>query len=93
MESVGQGRNQYIEVWFWLVALLAGGLAVMALPVPKLAALALIFGIATIKAALVMRHYMHLKSESLFIIAVVLTPVLLFIGLAIALIPDIAMHR
>ena len=93
MESVEQGRTQYIEVWFWLVALLVAGLAVMALPVPKLAALALIFSIATIKAALVVRNYMHLKSESLFILAVVLVPVLLFIGLAIALIPDIAMHR
>jgi len=93
MESAGQARTQYIEVWFWLVALLVAGLAVMALPVPKLAALALIFSIATIKAALVVRNYMHLKSEGLFIIAVVLAPVLLFIGLAIALIPDIAMHR
>jgi len=93
MESVEQERSEYIGVWFWLVALLVAGLAVMALPVPKLAALALIFSIATIKAALVVRNYMHLKSENLFVIAVVLVPVLLFIGLAIALIPDIAMHR
>jgi len=93
MESVEHGLARYIGVWVWLVALLAAGLAVMALPVPKLAALALIFGIASIKAALVIRNYMHLKYESLFIIAVALVPVLLFIGLAIALIPDIAMHR
>jgi cytochrome c oxidase subunit IV len=93
MESAEQERTRYIAVWFWLVALLAAGLAVMALPVPKLAALALIFGIATIKAALVIRNYMHLKYESLFIIAVAVVPLLLFIGLAIALIPDIAMHR
>ncbi len=93
MESVEQERSEYIGVWIWLVALLAAGLAVMALPVPKFAALALIFSIATIKAALVLRNYMHLKSENLFVITVVLVPVLLFIGLAIALIPDIAMHR
>jgi len=93
MERVEQERTEYITVWFWLVALLLAGVAVMALPVSKLAALALIFSIATIKAALVLRNYMHLKSESLFIMVVALVPVLLFIGLAIALIPDIAMHR
>ncbi len=93
MESVEQGRAEYVRVWFWLVALLAAGLVVMALPVPKLAALTLIFSIATIKAGLVIRNYMHLKYENLFVIALALVPVLLFIGLAIALIPDIAMHH
>jgi caa(3)-type oxidase subunit IV len=93
MSSAENIRGEYIAVWGWLVALLLTGLAVMALPIPKFAAVVLIFGVAAVKAALVVRNYMHLKREHLFIIALVVVPVILFIGLATALIPDIAMRR
>ena len=55
--------------------------------------LLLVFGIAVIKAAMVMRDYMHLKAESLIIHAIAIIPILLFIALALTLIPDIALHR
>jgi cytochrome c oxidase subunit IV len=93
MSSADSTRGEYVTIWVWLVALLVAGLAIMALPIPKFAAVALIFGVAATKAALVVRNYMHLKHEHVFILALVIVPVLLFIGMAIALIPDIVMHR
>lgn len=86
-------RAGYLSVWRWLVALLVAGLMVLMLPIPKVAAIVLIFAIAAVKAALVARNYMHLKYERVFIIMIALVPVVLAMGLAIALIPDIAMHR
>lgn len=83
----------YVIVWVWLVVLLGAGLAVVSLPIPRTAAVALVFGVASLKAGLVVRNYMHLKSEHRLIYAIALVPVLLFVGLLLALIPDIAMRR
>ena len=93
MTSVEHARADYLSVWRWLVALLVAGLVVMALPIPKLAAVLLIFAVAAIKAGLVLRNYMHLKYEHALIIAIALVPVILFIGLLVALIPDIALRQ
>jgi caa(3)-type oxidase subunit IV len=93
MSSAKTGSADYLVVWGWLVALLFAGLAVIALPIPKLGALILIFSVAAVKAGLVALNYMHLKREHLLIIAIALVPVILVIGLAIVLIPDIAMRR
>jgi len=86
-------RSHYIAIWRWLVVLVVLGLLASALPIPKLAVLLLVFGIAGVKAAMVMRDYMHLKAESLIIHAIAIVPILLFIALALTLIPDIALHR
>jgi caa(3)-type oxidase subunit IV len=92
MSNAENTRREYLAVWGWLVVLLFVGLAVTALPISKFAAVSLVFTVAAVKAALVARNYMHLKYEHLFIVAMVAVPVLLFVGLAIALIPDIAMR-
>jgi len=86
-------RRHYIAIWLWLVVLVGAGLLASALPVPKIAVLVLVFGIAVVKATMVMRDYMHLKFETLVIHVIALIPILLFIGLALTLIPDIALHR
>ncbi len=86
-------RAHYIAIWRWLVFFVFAALAITLLPLPKIVSLALVFGIALIKAAMVMRDYMHLKSEKLIIHAIALIPILLFIGLMLTLIPDIALHR
>jgi cytochrome c oxidase subunit IV len=86
-------RAHYIAIWRWLVFFVFAALVVTLLPIPKLAALVLVFGIALVKAAMVMRDYMHLKAENLIIHAIALIPILLFIGLALTLIPDIALHH
>lgn len=86
-------RAHYVAIWRWLVLFVFAALAVTLLPIPKIAALALVFGIAVIKAVMVMRDYMHLKSEALIIHLIALIPILLFIGLALTLIPDIALRH
>lgn len=82
-----------VIVWVWLVGLLGAGMMVFILPIPHLPALALIFGIAAFKAALVLRDYMHLKGEKALIYAIVFIPVMLAIALALVLIPDIVFRR
>lgn len=92
METTEHGNSEYVAIWVWLVALLAIGLVVIALPVPKLLIVGLVFGVAVVKAAMVVRNYMHLKSEHMLIIAIAMIPVIFFFGFMITLIPDIAMR-
>ena len=82
-----------IVIWMWLVGLLGAGMMVFTLPIPRIPALALIFGIAVFKATLVLRDYMHLKGEKMLIYVIALTPLLLAIALALVLIPDIVFRR
>ncbi len=93
MLESAETRRRYIAIWLWLVVLVGAGLWVSALPVPKIAVVALVFGIAVVKASMVMRDYMHLKFETLIIHAIALIPILLIIGLALVMIPDIVRHR
>ena len=81
--------NLYLVIWAWLIFLLIAGLVIFVLPIPRTAAVMLIFSLAAVKAGLVLRNYMHLKHEHLLIYLVVLIPTLLFIGMAFTLIPDI----
>ncbi len=92
MVHAREARSEYFVVWVWLVVLLIVGVTLVVLPIPKTAAVFLVFGVAAIKAGMVVRNYMHLKSEHLLIIAIALVPLLFFIGLLMVLIPDIAMR-
>lgn len=92
MTKAEEERSLYVTVWVWLVVLLIVGVVVVALPIPKLAAVALVFAVASAKATMVVRNYMHLKAEHLLIFAIALVPVLFFIGLALVLLPDIALR-
>jgi caa(3)-type oxidase subunit IV len=83
-------KGFYIEIWVWLVGLLAVGTAVVFLPIPKGLALLVVFSVAAIKAVLVVRNYMHLKAEHTIIYLIVLVPTVLIVGMLIALMPDIA---
>ena len=86
-------RPSYVTIWIWLVALLFAGLMFTFLPIGKAMAIFLIFSVATVKAFLVARHYMHLKSETVLVLAIAGIPVLLLIGMALALVPDIVFNR
>ena len=89
-------RNEnglYFFVWIWLVVLLVAGLSIFGLPIPREVAVGLIFGVAAVKAGLVLRNYMHLKHEHYLIYLIILVPVLFFLGLALALIPDIVLRH
>ena len=77
----------------WLIGLLAAGVVLTLLPLGKAGAIILIFTVAVIKAFLVARHFMHLRSESLLIYAIAGLPVLLLIGMVLSLVPDIIFNR
>jgi caa(3)-type oxidase subunit IV len=83
----------YTTIWAWLVALLAIGLMCAFLPFGKAMAIFLIFTVAVVKAFLVARHYMHLRTESVLIYAIGGIPLLLLIGMTLALVPDIVFRR
>jgi caa(3)-type oxidase subunit IV len=83
----------YVTVWAWLVALLTIGLMCAYLPFGKAMAIFLVFTVAAAKAFLVVRHYMNLRSESVLIYAIAGIPVLLLVGLMVALVPDIVFRR
>ncbi len=83
----------YATIWLWLIVLLIAGLFAAFLPFGKMMAVFLIFAVAVVKAFLVARHYMHLRSESLLIYAIAGIPVVLLIGMVLALVPDIVFNK
>jgi len=91
--SVDSRYPGYIAIWTWLLVLLGIGLLCAYLPFGKAMAIFLIFMVAVIKAFLVARHYMHLRTENLLIYAIAGIPVLLLIGMTLALVPDIVFNR
>jgi cytochrome c oxidase subunit IV len=82
-----------LRIWAWLVGLLIAGLTVFVLPIPKIAAIVLVFAAAIIKAALVVRKYMHLEAQHWLLYVIALAPVLMVIAMAVALLPDIAFKQ
>ncbi len=89
MSSVAKPSDGYLTIWVWLIVLLAAGVALLAVP-SKTLAVVLIFTVASVKAFLVLRHYMHVRHQPLMVYALLAVPVLLAIALTIVLLPDIA---
>jgi caa(3)-type oxidase subunit IV len=83
----------YVTIWAWLVMLVALGVAVLAVPVSKTVAVLLIFGVAAVKATLVIRHYMHVRRQPLMVYAMLGIPVVLAIAMTLALLPDIGFRH
>ena len=84
-------RPNYFAIWLMLVGLVMVSVAAGTV-LPKIAALILIFSVATVKAALVILNYMHLKYERPLMYALVLIPLLIVIVLMFALFPDFVFH-
>lgn len=83
----------YVAVWLWLVGLLIVSVMAVYLPIPKSAALFLIFALAVVKALLVALNYMHLKFEQPLIYAMAIVPLAIAFILWVVLYPDIALHH
>ncbi|OGQ77857.1 MAG: hypothetical protein A3F90_19545 [Deltaproteobacteria bacterium RIFCSPLOWO2_12_FULL_60_19] len=81
----------YFLVWLMLVGLVMVSVAAGTV-LSKTAALILIFSVATVKAALVILNYMHLKYEKTLIYALVLIPLVIVMVLMFALFPDFVFH-
>jgi len=90
MSSATKPSVGYLTIWVWLIVLLGVGVALLAAPVSKTLAVTLIFTVASVKAFLVLRHYMHVRHQPLMIYVIIGVPVLLAIALTLVLIPDIA---
>ncbi len=80
----------YVTIWVWLVLLVGVGLAILVAPFSKVLSVVLIFAVATLKAVLVLRHYMHVRAQPLMIYAMICVPLVLAIALTLVLLPDIA---
>ena len=81
-----------VTIWVWLLLLVVAGVAVLAIPISHLFAVVLIFLVAAVKAALVLRHYMHVRRQPFMIYAMLGIPVLLAIAMTLVLIPDIGLR-
>ncbi len=86
-------RPSYLSIWIWLLALMAISVSGAFLPIPRSVIVVLLFGVATVKALLVVRHYMHLKAESWLLYAIAVVPVAFVIGFIITLLPDFVFRR
>jgi caa(3)-type oxidase subunit IV len=93
MSNAAHARPNYVAVWAWLVLLLVVSLAVVYLPFSQTITVSMIFIVAAVKAFLVAANYMHLRFEKRLIHAIALVPVVLFVILTIALLPDIVYNR
>ena len=78
--------GKYLVIWIWLIALLAAGTFISTLPISKTAAVLLILFVSFIKTALVGLFYMHLKSERMVPIWVVVIFPFFLVGLAVLLV-------
>jgi caa(3)-type oxidase subunit IV len=86
-------RPNYFAIWVWLVVLMAIGLLAAFVPGGKGVGITLMFAAAVGKAALVVLNYMHLRFESWLVVAIALVPVILVIGMMLALFPDFVFHH
>lgn len=82
------GHPNYGKVFLWLLALLAVSLIVGYLVSP-LAAVFVIFATALIKAALVVRNFMHLRYESWLIWVAVAAVLFVLLAFFFGVYPDI----
>jgi caa(3)-type oxidase subunit IV len=85
--------RRYLVVWVWLLGLMTLSLVMGALPVARGAAVTLMFTVAVVKAVLVALQFMHLRVEAWLIYAIAVVPVVLVIGLMLALFPDFVFAR
>lgn len=93
MQSSATPRPNYLAIWAWLVLLLAISLLAVYLPFSHTATVAMIFVVAFAKATLVAANFMHLRFEKRLIRVIAIVPVVLFIILTVALVPDVVFNR
>jgi caa(3)-type oxidase subunit IV len=86
------GHPSYVKVWAWLVALLVVSLGLGGLGNHRLA-VSLIFGLAVVKALLVLGNFMHLRWEPRLVWLVAGFGVLCIVFLYFGVLPDIVLVK
>jgi len=92
MSETAHPEPNYIGVFWWLLALTIVEIAVIYLPIAKLAIAIMLITLAVTKAALVALYFMHLKFERRTLALVALSPFVLCVFLILMMTPDIYPH-
>lgn len=80
----------YISIFWWLLALTIFEIAVIYMPIARLAIVILLVGSALVKATLVAMYFMHLRFESITLAMIAVTPLIICLFLILMLLPDMS---
>jgi len=89
MSETAHPEPNYMGVFWWLLALTIIEVAVIYLPIAKLAIAIMLITLAITKAALVALYFMHLKFERRTLALVAVSPFVLCVLLILMMTPDI----
>lgn len=88
-----ESHTNYTAIWAVLLALLFASVGAVYLPFSPALTTAFIFLVATVKAVMIAVYFMHLREETQLIRSLLWAPVVLFIIMTLALVPDIVVER
>ncbi len=88
----GHEPNNYVKIWAILVVLLIASVVGPLFEIPLLT-LITAFGIALIKAFLVIKHFMHLPVETIWLKRMLVGTILFMLALFFGLAPDVMNHE
>ena len=80
----------YIFIFWWLLALTIFEIAVIYMPIARLAIVILLVGSALVKATLVAMYFMHLRFERITLAMIAVTPLIICLFLILMLLPDMS---
>jgi cytochrome c oxidase subunit 4 len=89
MTEAAHKEPNYIGVFWWLLVLTIIEIAIIYLPLAKMAIAIMLIVLAVTKAALVALFFMHLKFERITLGWIALSPFILCVFLILMLLPDI----
>ena len=84
-----QDHPNYLAIWVVLLVLLGMSLLLGRIPNAAVAG-TLVFGIAAVKIALVMRYFMHMKFEPWLLAVLLVGALLCVLALFVGVTPDVA---
>ncbi len=88
-----ESHTNYTAIWAWLLVLLFVSVGAVYLPFSPALTTAFIFLVATVKAVMIAVYFMHLKEETQLIRALLWVPILFFVIMTLALVPDVVVER
>ena len=87
-DSHAKHGPSYMTIFWYLAILTVVEIAVIFLPIAKMAIAVMLISLATAKAAMVANYFMHLRLEVKTLGYIALTPVLIGTLLVLVLLPD-----
>jgi cytochrome c oxidase subunit IV len=89
MSETTHQETNYMAVFWWLLLLTVLEIAVIYVPIVRIAVIVLLVAMAVSKATLVALYFMHLKFEKRTLAIIALSPFVLCVFLILMLTPDI----